>query len=562
MGCSKDMYISLLDRLVYVTHAEPYDREAYVSVIEEICKTYNLAKGDTEFYLTPMMEQKGIGENFCDFDNGKGTKVILRIRIVSQSKAVIITTIYGEEGEPERSEAELAELDTMVRIITGFATRRRLIRMMQEFGFTDLDGYLNFRAFSRYIDVENSENRLGGKIAFHIDLHNFTMVNQEVGRANGDIVLKKYYTMIKDAIGDKGIIIRLGGDKFIGIFDRSVKRKVYDIFSGTAVPYGDSDDGKIVISAAAGIYMLPNPFLLKSPGDIMDKIMIAGDTAKRQASESIVVYDDRMKSEKAHVKKVQSEFRNALENEEFAVFYQPKVDIESRTIVGSEALCRWIKDGIIIPPMEFIPILEMNTDICKLDFYMLEHVCQTIRQRLDEGKSVVRVSVNFSRKHLVDIDLLDKIISVIDKYEVPHEYIEIELTETTTDVLFRDLRRVVCGLQEQGIWTAVDDFGVGYSSLNLIREIPWNVLKVDKGFVPKPDEDENSVANIMFRHVIALAHDMGMKCVIEGVESIDQLDILKKSNCYIAQGYFFDRPLPLEEYEERLDRKVYPEITE
>ena len=338
MGCSKDMYISLLDRLVYVTHAEPYDREAYVSVIGEICKTYNLAKGDTEFYMTPMMEKKGIGENFCDFDNGKGTKVILRIRIVSQSKAVIIMTIYGEEGEPERSEDELAELDTMARIITGFVTRRRLIRMMQEFGFTDLDGYLNFRAFNRYIDVENSENRLGGKIAFHIDLHNFTMVNQEVGRANGDIVLKKYYTMIKDAIGDKGIIIRLGGDKFIGIFDRSVKRKVYDIFSGTAVPYGDSDDGKIVISAAAGIYMLPNPFLLKSPGDIMDKIMIAGDTAKRQASESIVVYDDRMKSEKAHVKKVQSEFRNALENEEFAVFYQPKVDIESRTIVGSEAL--------------------------------------------------------------------------------------------------------------------------------------------------------------------------------------------------------------------------------
>ena len=562
MGCSKDMYISLLDRLVYVTHAEPYDREAYVSVIGEICKIYNLAKGDTEFYMTPMMEKKGIGEHFCDFDNGKGTKVILRIRIVSQSKAVIIMTIYGEEGEPERSEDELAELDTMARIITGFVTRRRLIRMMQEFGFTDLDGYLNFRAFSRYIDVENSENRLGGKIAFHIDLHNFTMVNQEVGRANGDIVLKKYYTMIKDAIGDKGIIIRLGGDKFIGIFDRSVKRKVYDIFSGTAVPYGDSDDGKIVISAAAGIYMLPNPFLLKSPGDIMDKIMIAGDTAKRQASESIVVYDDRMKSEKAHVKKVQSEFRNALEKEEFAVFYQPKVDIESRTIVGSEALCRWKKDGIIIPPIEFIPILEMNTDICKLDFYMLEHVCQTIRQRLDEGKSVVRVSVNFSRKHLVDVDLLDKIISVVDKYEVPHEYIEIELTETTTDVLFRDLRRVVCGLQEQGIWTAVDDFGVGYSSLNLIREIPWNVLKVDKGFVPKPDEDENSVENIMFRHVIALAHDMGIECVIEGVESIDQLDILKKSNCYIAQGYFFDRPLPLEEYEERLDRKVYPEITE
>ena len=286
---------------------------------------------------------------------------------------------------------------------------------------------------------------------------------------------------------------------------------------------------------------------------------MAGNVAKRKVESSIVIYDDRMKAEKDRVKRVQTDFRTALENEEYVVYYQPKVDLETRKLKGAEALCRWIKDGKVIPPIEFIPILEMNMDICDLDFYMLDHVCKDIRRWLDEKREVVRVSVNFSRKHLVDVDLLDHIIDIIDKNKVPHEYIEIELTETTTDVMFRDLKRVVCGLQEQGVWTAVDDFGVGFSSLNLIRDIPWNVLKVDKTFVPKNNEDRNNMMNLMFRHVISLAQDIGLECVIEGVESIDQLEVLKENNCNIVQGYFFDRPLPLEEFEQRIDRIYYPE---
>ena len=112
-------------------------------------------------------------------------------------------------------------------------------------------------------------------------------------------------------------------------------------------------------------------------------------------------------------------------------------------------------------------------------------------------------------------------------------------------------------MQEQGIKTAVDDFGVGYSSLNLIRDLPWNVLKIDKSFVPKNIEEEESIQNKMFKHVISLAHDLGLECVIEGVETLDQLEVLRKNNCNIAQGYFFDKPLPLEDYENRLDERFY-----
>lgn len=553
-----ERYNSFLERLVRITHEEPYNRNSYLELITEICKEYRLAKGVTRFYQTPMMETRGLGDSFCDFDNGKAEKILLNIRIKTQTKAIIVGTVYGEAEEEERTEEELVQLDTLYRVILGFVSRRRLLNKLEEFGFYDLDGYRNFRSFARFLDIANSENRLGGMITFHFDLRNFTMVNREIGRANGDIVLRRYYDMLQEAMGSNGIISRLGGDKFVGAFDREVKRRVYEIFSGAPVAYDDAGEKKINVAAAVGVYMLPNPFMMKSYGDIMDKIMIAGESAKRQASAVPVIYDDKMKMAKAHVKQVQNEFRAALENEEFAVYYQSKVDIETGKLVGAEALCRWIKEREIVPPMDFIPILEMNTDICDLDFYMLDHVCADIRRWLDQGREAVRVSVNFSRKHLVDIDLLDKIIRVVDKHKVPHEYIEIELTETTTDVLFRDLKRVVCGLQEQGIWTAVDDFGIGYSSLNLIRDIPWNVLKVDKSFVPKNNEDQDNISNKMFKHVIMLAHDIGLECVIEGVESIDQLEVLRQNNCNIAQGYFFDRPLPLEDFEERIDRKIYP----
>ncbi len=195
--------------------------------------------------------------------------------------------------------------------------------------------------------------------------------------------------------------------------------------------------------------------------------------------------------------------------------------------------------------------MEKSKLICKLDFYMLEHVCRDIRRWLDEGKEVVKVSVNLSRVHMGDMDLLDNILAVVDKYQVPHEYIEIELTETGTDVGVEHLRTLVSGLRSQGISTSVDDFGTGYSSMNLIREIPWNVLKIDKSFLPDKSDDDRQ-KRVMFRHLVALAQDMDIECIVEGVENVDQIKLLKESSCYLAQGFYFDRPLAVTEFEKKL----------
>ena len=198
-------------------------------------------------------------------------------------------------------------------------------------------------------------------------------------------------------------------------------------------------------------------------------------------------------------------------------------------------------------------------DICQLDFYMLDHVCRDINRWISEGRKSIRVSVNLSRKHMMNVNLLQTLLKIIDRHNIPHSCIEIELTETTTDVEFNDLKRVVRGLQKVGIYTSVDDFGIGYSSLNLIRELPWNVIKVDRSFIPVENEEKEEINSIMFKYVVAMAKELGIEVIVEGVETEYQLNILKNNNCDLAQGYFFDRPLPVNEFESKMD-KPYPVI--
>ena len=171
---------------------------------------------------------------------------------------------------------------------------------------------------------------------------------------------------------------------------------------------------------------------------------------------------------------------------------------------------------------------------------------------------VVRISVNLSRRHMMDPDLFEHIVEIIDQHSIPHDLIEIELTETTTDVEFKDLKRVVTQLQDAGINASVDDFGIGYSSLNLIKQIPWDVLKLDKSIIPSKGEDVERGSK-MFAHVISMAHEIGMKCVAEGIETEEQLDIMRHYGCRIAQGFLFDKPLPVDDFEQRLALGNYVE---
>ncbi len=551
----------LLRELVEVTHGlKYYDRLRYVKVIQDICKAYHLSKGDSEFYPSPFDERRHNGEYFCDFDDGKPNVILYKLRIQPESGVIILSTLYVEEKYIDHlSMQDVNNLGLMLHVITSFISRVRMQRTIETMVFHDELGLPNFRFCMRGIRDLNEQNKLHGMVAVHFDLHNFSMVNADVGRKNGDSVLQNVFVMLKEAAGKDSLFGRLGGDKFVGLFPFNRLDDVLNILKGAAVPYGESGGDKIFVSAGTGVYIIPDDFVFRSPGDIMNRITMASLVAKKREEAAIVFYDKEMEVYNIKMKQFQKNFRESLENEDFKILYQPKVDINTNEIIGAEALSRWLADGKLVFPAEYVPILEQNTDICALDFYMLSHACKDIRRRLDEGKKVVRVSVNFSRKHLLDMNLLERILRIIDDNNVPHEYIEVELTETTTDVKFRDLKRVVNGLKEVGIRVAVDDFGVGYSSMNLIREIPWDVLKVDRCFLPEDEGDDRTykATLLMFHHVVSMAHELGMECVVEGVETKKQLDLLHENNCEIAQGYYFDKPLEPEEFEKRLSKGFY-----
>ena len=545
-----------LKRLVEHTHSANFNGAEYAKLVQEICLTYHLSKGVSEFYQNVGLEKRGEGEIFCDFDDGKGTILLLKNRIIANSGAVLVASIYVSEEAEVLSMEDYHNLDLMLNVITSFISRRRLQRVVEQYIFFDENGYPNVRYYLRELIRLQESGRLGGMIAVNFDLHNFAVINMDIGRENGNAVIQNYFNMLEEVIDDAGCICRLGGDKFLCVFSPAVKDDVIRILSGVAVAYDENIDRKVKVSAAAGVYEIPeNAGVTKD--NVMERIMIATSVAKKQDEGAIVFYDDQMKETREHVKSIQQKFREGLAKREFVIYGQPKVDIDTLEIIGTEALCRWIYNGRVVPPNEFIPVLEQTTDICDLDFYMLDEACKSIRHYLDEGNSGVRCSVNFSRKHLTNPDLLENILKVVDDNNVPHELIEIELTETTTDAQFRDLKRIVNGLKAAGIRTAVDDFGIGYSSLNLIREIPWDVLKIDRCFVPKDEDDADSTTRKMFCHVVALAHDMGLECVVEGVETAKQIEILRENHCNIAQGFYFDKPLPKAEFEARLTKKNY-----
>lgn len=559
MERNDERFFTLLEKLLTaMTHLDGFDRPMILETLEQLCGLFDVEKCSATFYRSEYYEHSSQGDSFIGYDSGVPCVPVLTLRKVTETMSVGVCEVFRREDAPPFTEQEHDRVMLLMKTVLTFYARNRLLQVVEKLTFFDDSGYRNMRSFIRYLTREGRSGGLGGKAAMQYNLLHYSLVNQEIGRRAGDVAMQNHYDGLSRLIGDRGIVCRMGGDNFLAVCGQEQLELVLDYLDETPVLYDANTGSRILVSANVGAAQYPEGFILDTPGDVMDRIMPALQAARSGGKEHIVFYNEALHDDKERAMRVQQAFPEALRHEQFRVFYQPKIDVLTGELAGAEALCRWFRDGRIVPPMEFIPILERTTDICKLDFYMLDCVCADIRRWLDEGRRVVRVSVNLSRKHMMDIDLMKRILEIVDRHQVPHQYIEIELTETTTDVEFRDLKRVVGGLQQAGIYTSVDDFGMGYSSLNLIREIPWNVLKVDRSFLPLEDDLEGSTRSIMFKYVVAMAKEMGLECIAEGVETNRQLEILRSNRCDLAQGFLFDKPLPVEAFEERLLRHAYP----
>ena len=554
----EETYYRLLEKMTdTMTDPENFKRENFVGVLSEIAKLFRISKGVTEFYKTVSQEKTGDGEIMVDHDNGKSGKVILQKRYVTRTMAVVKATLYAAVDEEPLPEDELMRLDILTRAMLSFVSMNRLQIAVEQMGFYDESGYPNVRSFKRFLEKTNENGSLYGYTAGCFNFRNFTLINQEIGREKADVAMRNYINLISSLVGPEGIVCRMGSDNYLIMFKNERTQKIMDALSGTPVTYDPGDEKRVLLSASVGFYRIPQGFVYEHHGVILDRIVSTAILAKQQEKNPSLFYEEDFSDIRTRNVQFLDKMSAAIDKGEFQVFYQPKVDIRTGSIVGAEALCRWFCDGKIIMPEEFIPLLEQSMEICRLDFYMLDMVCRDIRRWLVQGRKAIKISVNLSRKHLVDADLIDHIMEIIDKHEVPHRYLEIELTEPTSESGFDQLRKLVTSLREEGVYTAVDDFGMGYSSLNLIRDIPWNVLKIEKAFLPTDNEKKNSATSLTYSHVVALARDLGLECITEGVETSKQVEILRNCRCFFAQGFVFDKPMPVADFEKKLENPHY-----
>ena len=284
--------------------------------------------------------------------------------------------------------------------------------------------------------------------------------------------------------------------------------------------------------------------------EIYNNAMSATAMLEENEESGIAFFDIEMKKQQLWEHKVEDEMERALKSKEFKVYLQPKYSAKEERIAGAEALVRWMhpEDGLI-PPNRFIPIFERNGFILQLDDYMLEEVAEQQAKWMQAGQELFPISVNVSRAHFTRENLAEHICGIIDKYQVPHHVIELELTESA---FFDDkevLLNTVKQLREFGFVVSMDDFGAGYSSLNSLKELHIDVLKIDADFFRGADSEERGL--LIVSEVIDLAKKLDMKIVAEGIENREQVDFLAKQECDLIQGYYFAKPMPINEFEER-----------
>ena len=254
------------------------------------------------------------------------------------------------------------------------------------------------------------------------------------------------------------------------------------------------------------------------------------------------------------VEEIESHMGEALANGEFKPFLQAKFNMIENHISGAEALVRWIKpDGKVVSPGDFIPVFERNGFVEKIDFYMLEEICKYLRRMIDENREVYKISVNQSRYLLNDPEYANKVKTILLKYQIPVGLIELELTET---VFFHEKERMIQTMKElknMNVDLSIDDFGSGYSSFNILKDVPFDVLKIDREFLS--DSVHTEKGKIILQKIVDMAHGLGMSVICEGVENVEQIELLVSIDCHYAQGFYYARPIPIEEFIEKYNVK-------
>lgn len=386
-----------------------------------------------------------------------------------------------------------------------------------------------------------------------LDLNRFKMINDMYGSEEGDRILQNMDRIWKEIFREHEYCGHRMADRFAVLLTYQSREELELRIRDYRKLLRETTKNRYNLTLRIGVYLLQGT--KESFSTAYSRSMMAFAAAKDSEKHFYAFYNEEMEEQLIWEKLVEDDFDTALKNREFVVFYQAKINAETQQITGAEALVRWIRpDGTIIPPGRFIPVLENNDSIVELDRYMFREVCIQQKQWLDEGKSIVPVSVNLSRVQLADRNLVDYYQRILDETGLPPEYIGLEFTESAMFNNEEILRDTVDRLHDMGMKVLIDDFGVGYSSMMSLKVIPVDILKVDKSFIDSIGDERGDKIVIS---IIEFATSLGMSVTAEGVENDEQYQFLQAHRCDDIQGYYFSRPVPADEYEKRfLNRRA------
>ncbi len=386
------------------------------------------------------------------------------------------------------------------------------------------------------------------------DVDNFKYINEMFGYEYGNRILIHIAKVIAHVAKEDELYARISSDNFVMLLEdmgtqKELTERIEDVFR-MILEYREPEEDLSVcnLSFSCGVYRIDGKMDINT---VRANANLARTESKKSVMDEIVFYDENLKTRRVEEKELEYEAEQALVNEEFLVYFQPKYDVVSEKIIGAEALVRWNHPvrGMLSPGL-FVPVFETNGFITEVDLYVLNRVCELIESWLKDGIPPICISVNLSRVHLYERDLVQRLTEVVNRHNVPPEYIEFELTESAFYEETDSLLRVMSEIKAVGFRLSMDDFGSGYSSLNLLRRLPVDVLKLDKVFLEDCDEDDNEVrGKRIVMHVISMAKDLKMEVLAEGVETKDQKEFLQNAKCDMIQGFYFARPMPTKEFE-------------
>ncbi len=442
-------------------------------------------------------------------------------------------------------------------ILVLFFLLRNSIRVQKlmykdtEFNIWNLH-YLRYRATQKLAADKNSNYAVA-----YTDIGQFKSYNALYGWDAGQRILALVIEMLSGEIDDKNeLCARSYGSHFV-LF---MKYENVEALRSRLMNIADKISSRIYEKADAHMSLAIGVGCLENGDDDLQRALSEGiqlvDSLKSSYSNAVQIYDEKLRDQLRETHEREKLLESVDINKDFVAYYQAKVDIRNENIVGAEALIRFkdpTADGAIRTPWFFVPYYERTGRIKEVDFFVMESVCKMLRRRIDAGRNVVPVSCNFSRMHFTEDGFPERFKSIIDKYRIPKELIEVEITETLVveDVQRQKVKEIVDALRKEGVHLSIDDFGSGYSSLGVFEQIPASVIKLDRSFLLN-NENRTRQVQIM-KNIVNLAKDLNAQVVCEGVETEEDTELMMEIGAYVAQGYRYCKPVPEDVFEKMLE---------